>query len=159
MKKTSETPTYSIQRSKFEDLSTQQFYLLAKLRQDVFIVEQQSIYSDLDGQDQEAMHYLCWSLEQPDAELIGYARYRQITADSKFNIERVVFSPQWRRKSIGSLIMRSMLQDIRALNNRAHISLSAQVDAQVFYQNLGFIAEGNPYDDGGIAHITMCCQL
>lgn len=144
-----------MQRAQFEMLTVQQFYLIAKLRQDVFIVEQHSIYTDLDGLDQEAMHYLYWSSSQIDAELIGYARYRQLPSANNFQIERVVFSPAWRGKGIGTLMMCAMLQDIKANHQHAQIKLSAQIEAQLFYQNLGFLAVGDSYDDGGIEHITM----
>lgn len=155
MKNSLPISTHYMQRAKFEELSCQQFYSVAKLRQDVFIVEQQSIYPDLDGLDQTAMHFLYWSSHHANAELLGYGRYRTLSSDLDFKIERVVFSPQWRKKGIGSVIMRSMLQDITMQDERAHISLSAQIGALAFYQKLGFEAEGEPYDDGGIAHITM----
>ncbi|MEP7703062.1 GNAT family N-acetyltransferase [Paraglaciecola sp. 25GB23A] len=151
--------SHYMQRAKFEMLTVQQFYLVAKLRQDVFIVEQQSIYTDLDGLDQEAMHYLYWSSSQIDAELIGYARYRQLPSANDFQIERVVFSPAWRGKGIGTLIMRTMLQDIKAEHQHAQIKLSAQIEAKLFYHKLGFLAEGESYVDGGIEHITMYYQV
>jgi ElaA protein len=155
MKNALKTSTHYMQAIRFAAMTVQQFYLVAKLRQDVFIVEQHSIYTDLDGLDQEAMHYLCWSSQQTDAELIGYARYRQLPSSLDFKIERVVFCQAWRGKGIGTLIMRTMLQDINGQCEQAQIKLSAQIEAQSFYQNLGFFAQGDSYDDGGIEHITM----
>ena len=155
MKNSLQKSTHYIQSLHFEDLSCQQFYRVAKLRQDVFIVEQQSIYSDLDGLDQQAMHYLCWSSEQNDAELIGYARTRQSQDLIHFSIERVVFSNLSRGKGLGAALMRLMINDITLKNTGADITLSAQLEAQKFYEKLGFVAKGESYDDGGIEHVTM----
>jgi ElaA protein len=155
MKSSLQISTHYIQRATFEELSVRQFYLLAKLRQDIFIIEQQSIYQDLDGLDQGATHYLCWSSTNTDADLVGYARFRQESKENEFKIERVVFSPMWRGKGVGTAIMSTMIQDIMAKNAHSKIKLSAQIAALQFYLNLGFKAQGQSYDDGGIEHLTM----
>lgn len=146
---------YSIQRACFAELSLSQFYALAKLRQDVFIIEQQSIYKDLDGLDSSAIHFLCWSSSQTDAKLLAYARYRFCEAAKEVKIERVVCSDMARGQGLGRQLMLDMLHDIKTLHTGIKISLSSQVTAQAFYQAMGFIAQGESYDDGGIEHITM----
>ena len=158
MKNTLQPSAIYIQRAGFAELSLNQFYALAKLRQDVFIVEQQSIYVDLDGLDSEAKHFLCWSSAQADAQLIGYARYRVCAAQEQIKIERVVLAAAARGQGVGKLIMQTILQDIDVQQVGAQISLSSQVAAQTFYQALGFVAQGESYDDGGIEHITMYYQ-
>ena len=158
MKNTLQPSAIYIQRAGFAELSLTQFYALAELRQDVFIVEQQSIYGDLDGLDSEAKHFLCWSSTQADAQLIGYARYRVCAAQEQIKIERVVLAAAARGQGVGKLIMQTILQDIDVQHVGAQISLSSQVAAQTFYQALGFVAQGESYDDGGIEHITMYYQ-
>jgi ElaA protein len=155
MKNTLQTSTYYIQRSRFCELSLEHFYALAKLRQDVFIIEQQSIYTDLDGLDSEAIHFLCWSSTQDGAPLIGYARYRFCESAGQLKIERVVLTGEVRGKGLGKRLMQAILKDIEAHHVGTAICLSSQVTAQAFYQGLGFVAEGERYDDGGIEHITM----
>ena len=155
MKNTLQTSTYYIQRSRFCELSLEQFYALAKLRQEGFIVEQQSIYTDLDGLDSGAIHFLYWSSNQDDEQLVGYARYRCCESDGQHKIERVVLAGDVRGKGLGKRLMQAILKDIEAHHVGAAICLSSQITAQAFYQSLGFVAEGESYDDGGIEHITM----
>ena len=135
----------------FEQLSKQQLYALLQLRQRVFIQEQQSIYDDIDGNDQQAFHLL---LEQEN-ELGGYARFRTGDDDGKVLIERVVLAPVCRGSGAGKEIMQAILSFCAQQFPLASIQLSAQVDVLAFYQKLGFEAIGEPYDDGGIMHKTM----
>ena len=155
MKNSLPASSYYIHRACFSALTLEQFYQVAQLRQDVFILEQQSIYSDLDGLDQQAMHFLCFPTQQPDAPLMGYARYRQGNQAHEFKIERVVLTKTARGTGLGKRLMQTLLADIQQQYPEPLIGLSAQVDAQAFYQSLGFVAEGDSYDDGGIEHVTM----
>lgn len=155
MKYSLEPSTFYIQRAEFNQLTLPQFYQVAKLRQDVFIIEQNSIYQDLDDQDVYATHFLCWSSEHSERILLGYARYRNAVAAKKYKIERVVLHATSRGKGIGQQLMHKMIADIRGRAPEAIIALSAQCSVTRFYQELGFIAQGEPYDDGGIAHIDM----
>lgn len=136
----------------FEQLSRDDLYAIAKIRQDVFIVEQNSVYVDLDGLDQEAIHYL---LEDQKKLLIGYGRYRVLALSKQVKIERVVLLKQHRGKGKGESLINTMLQDIKATFVDFKIALSAQTTACEFYHRLGFVEFGEPYDDGGIEHIGM----
>ena len=155
MKNTLPTSTYNIQKMSFTELSLSQFYQVAKLRQDVFIIEQQSIYPDLDDKDGEAIHFLCWASVQTDVKLMAYARYRFCDLINQVKIERVVLAVEARSKGLGKQLMQEILTDIQTQHAGVPISLSSQLAAQAFYQGLGFVAEGDSYDDGGIEHITM----
>lgn len=139
-------------RKTFEELSKDELYALAKLRQQVFIVEQKSIYSDLDDYDQEAVHYLD---VDPQDNLIAYARYRKISQLDEVKIERVVVTAWGRGLGLGKSLLVTMLQDIQGEYPVAKITLSSQIDASAFYQRLGFVEFGEVYDDGGIMHIGM----
>ena len=75
-------------RKTFQELNKNQLYALARLRQQVFIVEQNSIYTDLDDHDQEAIHYLDFD---QSGKLTVYARYRLEKSSKEVKIERVVF--------------------------------------------------------------------
>ena len=135
----------------YEQLSKQQLYALLQLRQRVFIQEQQSIYDDIDGNDQQAYHLL---LEQ-DNVLGGYARFRVADDQNKVLVERVVLAPESRGSGAGKDIMVSVLAFCSEQFPQKYIQLSAQIDVLAFYQKLGFEAIGEPYDDGGILHKTM----
>jgi ElaA protein len=136
----------------FEELTKDELYALAKLRQQVFIIEQNSIYSDLDDCDQTAMHYLD---VDPQNNLIAYARYRKISQLDEVKIERVVLAAQVRGLGLGKSLIVTMLKDIQIEHPLAKITLSSQIDASEFYQRLGFVVCGEVYDDGGIMHVGM----
>jgi len=136
----------------FEQLSKDELYALLRLRQDVFIIEQNSIYTDLDGYDQAAIHYLDFD---PSGKLTTYARYRQGGSLNDVKIERVVLDKSVRSKGQGKRLIKMILNDINVHFPEATIVLSSQVEASQFYSSLGFIAQGVPYDDGGIEHIHM----
>ena len=113
MKNTLPTSTYNIQKMSFTELSLSQFYQVAKLRQDVFIIEQQSIYPDLDDKDGEAIHFLCWASVQTDVKLMAYARYRFCDLINQVKIERVVLAVEARSKGLGKQLMQEILTDIQ----------------------------------------------
>jgi ElaA protein len=142
-------------RKTFEELSKDELYALAKLRQQVFIIEQNSIYPDLDDYDQAAIHYL--DIDQQDT-LIAYGRYRKISQLEEVKIERVVLAVQARGLGLGKSLIVTMLQDIKGEYPVAKITLSSQIDASEFYKRLGFVVFGEVYDDGGIMHIGMVYQ-
>lgn len=136
----------------FEQLTKDELYALAKLRQEVFIVEQNSIYFDLDDYDQEAMHFLEFDTQQ---RLIAYGRYRKILGGGGVKIERVVLAAKARGQGLGKSLIVAMLKDIQENYPMAKVTLSSQIEASEFYRRLGFVEFGNQYDDGGIMHIGM----
>lgn len=142
-------------RKTFEELSKDELYALAKLRQDVFIIEQNSIYTDLDDCDQTAIHYLDF---EPSGKLTVYARYRQGQCLNEVKIERVVLDKSVRGKGQGKGLINLMLNDILTHFPEANILLSSQLEVSQFYSSLGFATQGEPYDDGGILHIQMVYQ-
>ncbi|WP_339722580.1 GNAT family N-acetyltransferase [uncultured Paraglaciecola sp.] len=139
----------------FDQLTKDELYALLKLRQQVFIVEQASIYSDLDDYDQQAIHFL--ESDPPD-HLIAYARYRKVLQSDEVKIERVVLAAQARGLGLGKSLIVAILKDIKGAYPEAKITLSSQIDASEFYQRLGFVEFGEKYDDGGIMHIGMVYQ-
>jgi ElaA protein len=66
-----------------------------------------------------------------------------------------VLAKHYRGKGKGKQLIQTMLTDIIKADPQAIIKLSSQTDACEFYQKLGFELQGEPYDDGGIEHITM----
>jgi ElaA protein len=142
-------------RKTFEELSKDELYALAKMRQQVFIVEQNSIYSDLDDYDQAAIHYL--GFDQL-GKLTVYARYRQEDNSKEIKIERVVLDKSIRGKGKGKRLINMMIDDIKNNFPETDIVLSSQLDVCPFYRSLGFTTQGESYDDGGIEHISMFYQ-
>lgn len=136
---------------RFSQLTNQQLYAILQLRQRVFVQEQQSIYDDIDGLDQDALHWCMFENEQ----LIGYARSRYTTSQKTIQIERVVNHRQYRGKGLGKLLIQTILADKLSFPDAKKVVLSAQVSALSFYRELGFTEYGDTYDDGGIMHQSM----
>jgi ElaA protein len=121
---------------------------LAKLRQKVFIVEQNSIYTDVDDHGQAAIHYLG---NEPSSKLIIYARYRQDNSTHDVKIERVVLDKSARGKGLGKQLIKIMLNDIKVKFPEITIVLSSQLEVGQFYSSLVFNHQG----DAGIDHISL----
>jgi ElaA protein len=144
-----------IQISTFAQLSTIELYAILKLRQEVFINEQQSIYMDIDELDKDALHIQHFDKQQ----LTAYCRLRSVAQFSCFKIERVVTHPLHRGRGLGKLLMTKALKEISQLGTFGKVDLSAQLDVVDFYAAWGFIASGEAYDDGGIMHRDMWMEL
>lgn len=139
----------------FNQLTTAMLYDILQLREQVFIVEQQSIYTDLDGLDDGALH-LCKFVDNGDM-LIGYCRLRFIEDTAK--VERVVVHPDARGQGVANTLMASCIELVKQHAAIKQIGLSAQLAVIPFYQRWGFSEYGEPYDDGGILHKDMLRPL
>ncbi len=139
----------------FDQLTTHQLYELLRLRSQVFVVEQDCVYQDVDGKDFKAVHILGYQ----DKTLAAYTRIFQ--AGDYFNnasIGRVVVHPEWRGKQLGQEIM---IKSITYCKKQEFplIQISAQCYLDTFYKNLGFIATGSTYLEDGIPHQKMLLEL
>lgn len=131
----------------FDKLTTQELFNINKLRVDVFVVEQQCPYHEVDDIDLESHHiYL-----QQGKDILAYCRlYKQNDA---YHIGRVIAATK--RKGYGTQIMKTAIEF--AINNlhADTIIIEAQTYAQKFYEKLGFIQTSEPFDEDGIEHIQM----
>jgi predicted GNAT family N-acyltransferase len=120
---------------------------LRGVRHAVFVVEQQVPESlEWDEADATSLHAL--AVDVDDAP-IGCAR---LLPDA--HIGRVAVLAPWRRHGVGSALLCAMLDAARARGDR-HVVLNAQVSAMPFYAHHGFVAEGDKFDEAGIAHCAM----
>lgn len=136
----------------FADLTTQELYAILALRQDVFLVEQQSFYNDIDGIDHRAQHLLAYHPKFSD-KLIGYLRI--VEDNHPINIQRVVVQKAVRGQGVGQQLITMALSKIKGEYPHAVIRLSAQLTSQKFYSGLGFSTISGPYDDAGVLHVDM----
>lgn len=136
----------------FEALSSKELYALLQLRNEVFIVEQNCPYLDVDGKDLKSHHLMAWE----DGKLIAYTRLipAGISYD-EVSIGRVVNSPSVRGSGIGKKLMQLSINNIYDLFGRQDIVIGAQLYLRKFYSELGFVQEGNIYPEDGIEHILM----
>ncbi len=136
----------------FHDLTVNELYDLLKLRSEVFVVEQNCVFLDQDDKDQKCHHLLLYS----EGHLVGYSRLVPAGLSyQEISIGRVVSSPAVRGKGLGKQVMERSIQSCQELFGFEDIRIGAQTYALGFYSALGFVTDGDTYDEDGIEHIEM----
>ena len=137
----------------FTELSHATLYDILKLRQDVFILEQQCFYPDMDSQDQAALHLT----GHADGKLVAYIRLlsKQKLGQPIITISRVIVASDLRGTGTGNDMMRMTLAYIDQHYPDSRVELQAQQYVRSFYEALGFVAINEPYLDDGIMHVDM----
>lgn len=121
-----------------------------QVRHLVFVIEQNCPHDiDVDGHDDEAIHYLA----MVNDKAVATARVRLINDYAK--IERVAVLKECRGKNIGLQLMQFILFDLQKNDKIIKAKLSAQTYALPFYEKFGFKAYGDEYGDVGIPHFDM----
>jgi len=136
----------------FNELTNSELYQILQLRSEVFVVEQNCIFQDIDNKDQESYHLLC----RVDGILAGYTRL--LAAGLSYDecaIGRVVTSPAFRGMGLGKELMEKSVEACEKLFETTTIRIGAQRHLSKFYHSLGFVESGEPYDEDGILHIEM----
>ena len=137
---------------RFDELTSDELYNILQLRNEVFIVEQNCVYKDLDGKDRSAWHLMAVENDR----LVAYTRI--LPPGVSYNdpaIGRVVTSSSKRRSGLGRELMKRSIEACRIFFGKTSITLSAQVYLQSFYESFGFMPVGEEYLDDGIPHIKM----
>ena len=136
----------------FNELTTQALYDLLQLRAEVFVVEQDCVYQDVDGKDQKALHVLGYKNKQ----LIAYTRiFKPGDYFKEASIGRVVVKAEERKFKYGNEIMKASVEAIKKYYNETVIRISAQTYLKEFYNKLEFHEIGEEYLEDGIPHINM----
>ena len=140
----------------FSELDTKDLYQILRLRSEVFVVEQDCVYQDIDNKDQNAIHIYYKENDQ----IVAYTRIFK-AGDYYENpcIGRVVVSKKNRGKEIGKKIMIDSIEYIKQNIKGEKIELSAQKYLDKFYKDLGFYKIGEDYLEDGIPHQRMIFDL
>ena len=137
---------------KFEALTLEELYAILRLRSEVFVVEQDCVYQDLDGKDQKALHVI----GKKEGVVIAYTRlFKSGDYFEQASIGRVVVKKSERKYGYGHEIMMASIKAVREHLNETTIKISAQTYLKKFYNSLGFKAIGEEYLEDGIPHIGM----
>lgn len=137
----------------FDTLTAADLYGILRLRQDVFILEQASLYADIDGRDPGAFHLAGHS---NDGRLAAYMRVFPATGPaSETTLGRFVVAPWARGSGLAREMMDRCLQWVTTHVPEAPIRISAQCYLEGFYSDFGFTASGETYDDAGVLHVDM----
>ncbi len=142
--------TFKIKR--FNELSTLELYSLLQLRSEVFVVEQNCVYQDVDGKDDKAIHVLGFL----DNELASYSRiFDKGIYFEEASIGRVVVSPKHRDKKLGHDLMQVSIAAVKEHFKEHNITISAQEYLKKFYESHGFVQTSEMYLEDDIPHIQM----
>lgn len=136
----------------FTQLNITELYDLLQLRSEVFVVEQDCVYQDIDGKDEKALHVLGYK----NKKLVAYTRvFKPGDYFEAASIGRVVVAENERKHKFGYDIMNAAMEAVKKQFNTNKIIISAQTYLKNFYNKLGFFEMGEPYLEDGIPHIKM----
>ena len=143
---------YQWQTKAFAQLNLNELYAVLHLRQQVFVVEQNCVYLDLDGLDQRATHMLCWHAGQ----LLAYQRCLPPGLTyTESSLGRIVTAPTARGQQLGKKLVKKGISHNLQQWPQNDIRINAQAYLRDFYTGLDFTAQGNEYDYDGIPHLQM----
>ena len=134
----------------FQKLTLSELYSILKLRVDIFVVEQNCPYPELDNEDQKSIHFFY----KEDEKIIAYVRVIPNLAGN-VRIGRVVTDKDFRGKNLSSQLMEEAMKYIHENYAAKNITLSAQEHLQHFYANFGFKPVSEMYLEDGIPHVDM----
>ena len=137
---------------RFNELSLQELYFLLQLRSEVFVVEQNCVYQDVDGKDEKALHVLGFVGQ----ELVAYSRlFDEGYYFEEASIGRVVVREKGRAKKFGHELMKISIETIEKEFNTTKITISAQEYLKKFYETHQFGQTSEMYLEDDIPHIQM----
>ena len=138
---------------KYEELTVDELYEILRLRAEIFVVEQDCVYQDLDGKDKKSVHLF---LNDENGEII--ACLRMIPAGISYeepSIGRFVVKESERFKGIGRKAMEIAIEYIKNEFHSTAIRISGQAFLRGFYESLGFAVVKEPYLEDDIPHYEM----
>jgi ElaA protein len=139
----------------FSDLTPDELYTILRLRNEVFVVEQNCVFQDADNKDQLSQHVMGWNNDL----LVAYARLVPAGISySEPSIGRVVTSPGARSLGMGKELMRQSINILYATWGKTNIKIGAQLYLEQFYNSFGFQRTSEIYLEDGIDHIEMVLQ-
>ncbi|MCT3960515.1 GNAT family N-acetyltransferase [Elizabethkingia anophelis] len=145
-----ETPVWKVKA--FEELTTTELYQILLLRAEVFVVEQNCPYQDVDNTDQKALHL--WA--EMGGKVVAYCRmFDQEIKYPESSIGRVVTHPEYRSHKLGRPLLNLTLETIKNRYADPDIRISAQNYLLKFYGSLGFEPMGESYLEDNIPHTEM----
>ena len=136
----------------FAELSPHDVHDLLRLRQDVFVIEQDCIFHEIDGRDPLAVHVL----GRRGDHLVAYARvFAPGIVGPEASIGRIVTDPAARGSGLGHALFRESLRVVERIAPGAPVRLAAQHHLERFYGGYGFVGVGEKYIEDGIFHLDM----
>ncbi|MBS1659690.1 MAG: GNAT family N-acetyltransferase [Bacteroidetes bacterium] len=141
---------------KFDELTPRELYIILRLRSEVFVVEQNCVFLDMDNKDFYCDHLMGWQGDQ----LVGYSRI--VPAGISYvesSIGRIVSSPAARGQKVGRELVAQSIDLLYKLHGKRDIRIGAQYYLLQFYSSFGFVQKGEIYLEDGIEHIEMLLSI
>lgn len=136
----------------FDELTPYELYAIIKLRNEVFVVEQNCVFQDADNKDQKCFHLMGWAGDN----LAAYCRLVPPGVAYKcLSIGRIVTLPMHRNKGAGKALLIAAIYQCNLLFGKQTIQIGAQLYLKKFYESFGFLQTSDIYDEDGIPHIEM----
>ncbi|AVK86945.1 GNAT family N-acetyltransferase [Lysinibacillus sp. B2A1] len=136
----------------FNQLTTKELYEILKVRAEVFVVEQQCIFQDLDSKDEVSYHLFI----EDNSEIVAYLRILPPNISySEAAIGRVLTKAEHRKKGISRKLVQNAINFVTDSLGEQTIRISAQAYLLKFYNDLGFESVSEVYLEDGIEHIEM----
>jgi ElaA protein len=136
----------------FESLSVNELYDILKLRSEIFVVEQNCVYLDLDGKDKKGLHLI----GEFEGKIVAYSRlFKPGISFDNASIGRVVVDANYRDKKWGHELMREAITGIKKHFGESKITIGAQLYLKKFYESHGFVQTSEMYLEDDIPHIEM----
>ena len=139
---------------RFNELTVDELYEILKLRADVFVIEQQCIYPDIDQKDRKSLHVFV----KDQDEIVAYLRVLEkgVSFD-EVGIGRVI--SKYRRKGLGTIVLKAGIQAAKEIYHADEIIIEAQTYAKSFYELQGFVQCSDEFLEDGISHIKMILKM
>lgn len=145
----------TVHRARFADLSPQDLYGILRLRSDVFVVEQDCVFLDLDDRDHEADAEHLWTTD--GAGVVATLRLLH-EGDATWSIGRVVARADARSRGVAAHLLQAGLDRLRELGAET-VHIGAQAQLRDWYARFGFAESGPRYLEDGILHLPMSLRL
>ncbi|MBN1467671.1 MAG: GNAT family N-acetyltransferase [Fusobacteriaceae bacterium] len=141
---------------KFEQLSLDELYDILKMRSEIFVVEQECVYLDVDGKDKDVFHLFL----KENNKILAYCRIlpRGI-AYEEASIGRVIVNKNFRKEKLGETLMTKAISYLKDVLKEKEIKIQAQAYLRSFYKKFGFQEISDEYLEDGIPHIDMEMKL
>jgi ElaA protein len=147
----------TIEVKHFNELNLNEFHDMIALRIQVFVIEQNCPYQELDGKDKAAFHVL---IRNEENEIIGTTRILpKGVSYYEIAIGRVVVDEKYRYLKLGHMLMEESLRFVEQQFGKQNIRLSAQTHLEKFYASHGFQSTGKEYLEDGIPHTEMLLKI
>ena len=139
-------------QKKWEELNKKNLHEILQIRSEVFVVEQNCVYQDIDNKDPKAIH-LYGKIKN---KIVAYSRiFNEGDFYKEISFGRALVLKNQRGKGLGDELVQKSIEIIKGNWPNKKVKISAQAHLNNFYKKHGFIEKGKEYLEDGIPHVSM----